>query len=95
MRLDLTTNQRYSNVRLHPNLSSTAYFKIYSDTHGHLQGDLCLSRVTFTIQQCLKRLLAGRYSGEEFSAYLDSNNAISSFLPVLGNLTFHLGVLIP
>lgn len=48
------------------------HFKIYNDTYGHLQGDLCLARVASTIQQCLKRPLdlAARYGGEEFAAIL-------------------------
>lgn len=56
------------------------HFKIYNDTYGHLQGDLCLSRVASTIQQCLKRPLdlVARYGGEEFAALLPQTTLVGA-----------------
>lgn len=43
-------------------------FKLYNDTYGHQQGDLCLMKVAQTIDESVKRStdVAARYGGEEF-----------------------------
>ena len=43
-------------------------FKLYNDTYGHQQGDLCLKKVAAVIKGAMKRPadLAARYGGEEF-----------------------------
>ncbi|MBF0486673.1 MAG: diguanylate cyclase [Nitrospirae bacterium] len=48
------------------------YFKLYNDSYGHMQGDICLKKVAETLQGCLKRPadLAARYGGEEFVCLL-------------------------
>ncbi|MEL7077998.1 MAG: EAL domain-containing protein [Cyanobacteria bacterium J06582_2] len=47
-------------------------FKIYNDTHGHQQGDLCLQQVSQAISSALKRPadVLARYGGEEFVVIL-------------------------
>ncbi|KWT92029.1 diguanylate cyclase domain-containing protein [Candidatus Magnetominusculus xianensis] len=52
------------------------YFKLYNDSYGHIQGDLCLKKVAETLQACLKRPadLAARYGGEEFVCLLPETN---------------------
>ncbi len=48
------------------------YFKIYNDTYGHQQGDICLQQVAQTISSALKRPgdVLARYGGEEFAIIL-------------------------
>ena len=48
------------------------FFKDYNDTYGHLQGDLCLRRVSEAIASALKRPgdFLARYGGEEFVVLL-------------------------
>ena len=47
-------------------------FKIYNDTYGHIQGDMCLQKVAQAIKACLKRSsdFCARYGGEEFVVLL-------------------------
>lgn len=47
-------------------------FKLYNDTHGHLEGDECLKKVACALQQGIHRPadLLVRYGGEEFMALL-------------------------
>ena len=48
------------------------FFKLYNDTHGHLEGDDCLKKVATALQRGLHRPadLMVRYGGEEFMALL-------------------------
>ncbi|MFT6246877.1 MAG: diguanylate cyclase (GGDEF)-like protein [Cognaticolwellia sp.] len=48
------------------------YFKLYNDTYGHQQGDICLKTVANVIQKFLIRPsdLCARYGGEEFFVLL-------------------------
>ena len=48
------------------------YFKLYNDSHGHLQGDECLKKVAHTLRRGIHRPadLLVRYGGEEFIVYL-------------------------
>ena len=47
-------------------------FKIYNDTYGHQQGDLCIQQIAQTISAALRRPgdIIARYGGEEFVAIL-------------------------
>jgi len=52
------------------------HFKKYNDHYGHLEGDVCLQKVSWALQGALCRggdLLA-RYGGEEFIAILPHTN---------------------
>lgn len=53
------------------------YFKLYNDTYGHQQGDLCLQRVAQILMQSTRRPadLVARYGGEEFALILPNTNA--------------------
>jgi len=48
------------------------FFKIYNDTYGHPQGDVCLKQVASAISKTVRRDLdlAVRYGGEEFAVIL-------------------------
>jgi diguanylate cyclase (GGDEF)-like protein len=48
------------------------HFKLYNDTYGHLQGDVCLRQVAQAIQQQARQEsdLVARYGGEEFVVVL-------------------------
>lgn len=57
------------------------HFKLYNDTYGHQEGDICLKRVCNALNSTLKRQcdIITRYGGEEFIAILpdtDSEGAI-------------------
>jgi len=47
-------------------------FKLYNDTHGHLQGDVALKNTAKTIKESLSRTIdkAARWGGEEFAVIL-------------------------
>ena len=48
------------------------HFKKYNDAYGHLEGDVCLQKVSLALQRALCRAgdLLARYGGEEFVAIL-------------------------
>lgn len=48
------------------------HFKLYNDTYGHQEGDICLKRVASSLQSTLMRQcdIIARYGGEEFVAIL-------------------------
>jgi len=48
------------------------HFKLYNDTYGHQEGDICLKRVASALKSTLKRQcdIVARYGGEEFIAVL-------------------------
>ncbi|MDJ0745555.1 MAG: diguanylate cyclase [Xenococcaceae cyanobacterium MO_167.B27] len=53
------------------------YFKLYNDTYGHLDGDICLQKVSKTLQESTRRPadLVARYGGEEFAIILPDTDA--------------------
>ena len=48
------------------------HFKLYNDTYGHQEGDICLKRIASALNSTLKRQcdVVARYGGEEFIAVL-------------------------
>ena len=51
-------------------------FKIYNDTYGHDNGDLCLKHFAKTMKQCFPEgSILGRYGGDEFVVYLKEISA--------------------
>lgn len=50
------------------------YFKLYNDTYGHLQGDLCLKSIAKVLTDKTKytEYLAARFGGEEFIVLLNN-----------------------
>ncbi len=58
------------------------YFKLYNDTYGHAEGDVCLKSVAYVLQSSLHRPadVISRIGGEEFVVLLpdvDSDGALS------------------
>ncbi|MGR3219870.1 MAG: GGDEF domain-containing response regulator [Candidatus Anammoxibacter sp.] len=58
------------------------FFKLYNDTHGHLQGDDCLKQVAKALDAVAKRPgdLAARYGGEEFVLVLSNTDSINALI---------------
>lgn len=52
------------------------HFKMYNDHYGHLEGDVCLQKVSWALQSALSRAgdMLARYGGEEFVAILPHTN---------------------
>lgn len=59
------------------------YFKLYNDSLGHLQGDVCLRQIAEMLKQVCRRPRdqAARYGGEEFALILPNT-------PLAGAMTF-------
>ncbi|MDO8885642.1 sensor domain-containing diguanylate cyclase [Candidatus Oleimmundimicrobium sp.] len=58
--------------RYHSSLSLTMIdvddFKIYNDTHGHLEGDILLTKIAYFLVECTREIdLIARYGGDEFA----------------------------
>ena len=53
------------------------HFKLFNDTYGHPEGDVCLSRLGATLSAVAAETMgfAGRYGGEEFCLLLPSTDA--------------------
>jgi diguanylate cyclase (GGDEF)-like protein len=53
------------------------HFKMFNDTYGHPEGDVCLSRLGETLSGIAAETMgfAGRYGGEEFCLLLPNTNA--------------------
>jgi diguanylate cyclase (GGDEF)-like protein len=53
------------------------HFKLYNDTYGHPEGDVCLSRLGEALSAIADETngFAGRYGGEEFCLLLPNFNA--------------------
>ncbi|GAB4523264.1 MAG: hypothetical protein Tsb0014_00700 [Pleurocapsa sp.] len=82
---DLTLNQLWwknlvSKKPISLILCDVDYFKLYNDTYGHQQGDICLRQVAQTIKNILQRQddIVARYGGEEFVVILPNTNAFGA-----------------
>jgi diguanylate cyclase (GGDEF)-like protein len=67
------------------------YFKLYNDTYGHAEGDVCLQKVAKTLKVSLQRPgdIVARIGGEEFVALLpdiDEEGAIAVANTIRNNL---------
>jgi diguanylate cyclase (GGDEF)-like protein len=53
------------------------HFKLFNDTYGHPEGDVCLSRLGETLSEIAAETVgfAGRYGGEEFCLLLPNTSA--------------------
>lgn len=73
------------NLRVRKHLSCIMmdidFFKLYNDNYGHLQGDLCLKKVSSAISNSLCRPgdFVARYGGEEFAAILPETDLNYAF----------------
>ena len=63
-------------------LCDVDFFKIYNDTYGHQEGDVCLQKVALALSSSVRNVdLAARYGGEEFVVVLpDSNTKTASLV---------------
>jgi diguanylate cyclase (GGDEF)-like protein len=54
------------------------HFKLYNDTYGHPEGDVCLSRLGETLAGVAAETIgfAGRYGGEEFCLLLPNTDSV-------------------
>jgi len=70
------------------------HFKAFNDAYGHLEGDLCLSRVAAVLRESVGRAgdLVARYGGEEFAVILPGLD-LPAALAVAENLRRRVEVL--
>jgi len=70
------------------------FFKIYNDSHGHLQGDECLKQVAKALRDTLKRPgdFVARYGGEEFVVVLPDTE-IEGAIQIAENLKTNISEL--
>jgi diguanylate cyclase (GGDEF)-like protein len=56
------------------------HFKLFNDTYGHLEGDVCLRRVGEALADVASQVsgFAARYGGEEFCLLLPKTDAIAA-----------------
>ena len=56
-------------------LCDVDFFKVYNDTYGHQEGDVCLQKVALALHSSVRKQdLAARYGGEEFVVVLPNSN---------------------
>ena len=56
-------------------LCDVDFFKVYNDTYGHQEGDVCLQKVALALDSSVRGSdLAARYGGEEFVVVLPDSN---------------------
>ena len=56
-------------------LCDVDFFKVYNDTYGHQEGDVCLQKVALALAGSVRSSdLAARYGGEEFVVVLPNSN---------------------
>lgn len=67
LEIDLASNRR-KKEELSIMLIDIDYFKLYNDSYGHPQGDLCLQQFSQVLTNCMQRPAdsVARYGGEEF-----------------------------
>jgi len=58
------------------------HFKRFNDLYGHVEGDVCLRKISAIIRDNIKRPgdLAARYGGEEFTVVLPGTDYVGAFL---------------
>ena len=62
-------------------LCDVDFFKVYNDTYGHQEGDICLQKVALALSSSVRNVdLAARYGGEEFVIVLPDSNTKTAFL---------------
>ena len=68
-------------------------FKVYNDTYGHDNGDLCLKHFANTMKGCFpEESILGRYGGDEFVVYLKdcSIEAVQAYMREFRKMIAHL-----
>ena len=62
-------------------LCDVDFFKVYNDTYGHQEGDVCLQKVALALNSSVRNVdLAARYGGEEFVVVLPDSNVKTAVL---------------
>lgn len=78
-RLDMEwTRARQSQQELALLMIDVDFFKLYNDTYGHPQGDICLARIGATLAEVGARTggFGARYGGEEFCLLLPDTDSL-------------------